>query len=143
MPALFQRMQIDPTRVREVVAQRLAALPTQEGGQPYPSTDFRAALQAAVGEAKSLKDQFVSTEHLLLAMQKDRTSAVGEYLASIQVTRDRVHKAITELRGGENVVDSNPESKLQALEKFTIDLTERARAGRSTRSSAATKRFVA
>ena len=130
VPALFQRMQIDPARVREVVEQRLAAMPTQEGGQPYPSTDFRAALQAAVAEAKSLKDQFVSTEHLLLAMLKDRKSPVGEYLASIHITRDRVHRAIAELRGGESVVDANPESKLQALEKFTVDLTERARAGR-------------
>src|SRR5262245_27814042 len=130
VPALFQKMQIDPARVSEVVEQRLAALPTQEGGQAYPSTDFRAALQGAVGEAKSLKDQFVSTEHLLLAMLKDRKSAVGEYFNSIGVTRDRVLAVVRELRGGESVVDANPESKMQALEKFTIDLTARARDGR-------------
>ncbi|MCI0452029.1 MAG: AAA family ATPase, partial [Candidatus Latescibacteria bacterium] len=130
VPALFQRMQIDPSRVRAVVEQRLAAMPTQEGGQAFPSTDFRAALQGAVSESKGLKDQFVSTEHILLALLKDRKSAVGEYFHSINVTRDRVLAAIKDLRGGENVVDANPESKLQALEKFTVDLTERARAGR-------------
>jgi ATP-dependent Clp protease ATP-binding subunit ClpB len=130
VPALFQKMQIDPARVREVVEQRLTTLPTQEGGQSYPSTDFRAALQGAASEATRLKDQFVSTEHLLLAMLKDRKSPVGEYFGSIGVTRDRVLEVVRELRGGESVVDANPEAKMQALEKFTIDLTERARAGR-------------
>jgi ATP-dependent Clp protease ATP-binding subunit ClpB len=130
VPALFQKMQIDPARVLETVGQRLATVATQEGGQAYPSTDFRAALQGAVSEAKGLKDQFVSTEHLLLAMAKDRKSPVGEYLNSIHVSRDRILEAIKGLRGGESVVDANPESKLQALEKFTVDITERARAGR-------------
>ncbi len=130
IPALFQKMQIDPSRVRAVVEQHLEATPTQEGGQTLPSTDFRAALQGAVSEAKALKDQFVSTEHMLLATLKDRKSSVGEYFQSIGVTRDRVLSAIKELRGGESVVDANPEAKLQALEKFTIDLTERARAGK-------------
>ena len=129
VPALFQKMQIDPARVREVVQQRLVAMPTQVGGESYPSTDFRAALQGAVGEATRLKDQFVSTEHLLLSMLKDRKSPVGEYFSSIGVTRDRVIEVVRELRGGESVVDANPETKMQALEKFTIDLTERARAG--------------
>ncbi len=130
VPALFLRMQIDPSRVTEVVEQRLGSMPTQEGGQAYASTDFRTTLQAAPSEAKALKDQFVSTEHLLLALLKDRKSPVGEYFASIGVTRERVLQAIKDLRGGESVVDANPESKMQALEKFTVDLTERARAGR-------------
>ncbi|HEU4929114.1 MAG TPA: Clp protease N-terminal domain-containing protein, partial [Candidatus Krumholzibacteria bacterium] len=130
VPALFLRMQIDPARVSEVVEQRLSSMPTQEGGQAYAATDFRTALQAAPGEAKALKDQFVSTEHLLLALLKDRKAPVGEYFASVGVARERVLQAIKELRGGETVVDANPESKMQALEKFTVDLTERARAGR-------------
>jgi ATP-dependent Clp protease ATP-binding subunit ClpB len=130
VPALFQKMQIDPARVRTVVAQRLDAMPTQEGGQTYPSAEFRAALQHAFTEAKALKDQFVSTEHVLLALLKDRKSPVGEYFHSINVGRDRVLAAVKDLRGGEAVVDANPEAKLQALEKFTIDLTERARSGK-------------
>ena len=130
VPALFTKMGIDPARVTEVVEQRLGEMATQEGGQAYAATDFRATLQAAPGEAKALKDQFVSTEHLLLALLKDRKAPVGEYFASIGVTRERVLQGIKELRGGESVVDANPESKMQALEKFTVDLTERARAGR-------------
>ena len=130
VPALFQKMQIEPARVHDVVTQRLDAIPTQEGGQTYPSSEFRTALQNAFAEAKGLKDQFVSTEHLLLALLKDRKSPVGEYFHSIDVGRERVLNALKELRGGEAVVDPNPEAKLQALEKFTIDLTERARAGK-------------
>ena len=130
VPALFQNMQIDPARIVEGVQQRLQTLPVQEGGQAYPSTDFRAAIQRAVAEAKALKDEFVSTEHLLLAMLKDRKAPVGEYLHTINVTRERVLEALRGLRGGESVVDANPEARLQALEKFTVDLTARARAGR-------------
>jgi len=113
-----------------VVTAQLASLPTQQGGQAYPSPELRNVLQQAFGEARALQDQFVSTEHLLLAMLKDRKAPVAGYLHSIDVGRERVFKALKELRGGESVVDPNPENKLQALERFTIDLTERARAGR-------------
>ncbi len=130
VPALFRRMEIDPARVREIVTRQLSSLPTQEGAEPTMSTDFRSTLQGAVSEAKGLKDEFVSTEHLLLAMLKHRKSPVGEYLHSISVTRDRVLGVLKDLRGGESVVDANPEAKLQALDKFTLDLTARARDGR-------------
>jgi ATP-dependent Clp protease ATP-binding subunit ClpB len=130
VPPLFRGMGIDPARVGEFAAARLDSMPTQSGGEARPSADMRAVIQAAFAEAKGLQDQFVSTEHLLLAMVADRKAPVGEYFHSIAVNRERVLKALKELRGGESVVDANPENKLQALEKFTIDLTERARAGR-------------
>jgi ATP-dependent Clp protease ATP-binding subunit ClpB len=130
VPALFRRMEIDPARVREIVTRQVSSLPTQEGAEPTMSADFRSALQGAISEAKGLKDEYVSTEHLLLAMLKHRKSPVGEYLHSISVTRDRVLGVLKDLRGGESVVDANPEAKLQALEKFTLDLTARARDGR-------------
>ena len=130
VPPLFDRMDVDPARVGEVVVRQLEALPTQEGGDVHPGAEFRAILRNALTEAKAMQDQFVSTEHLLLAMVRDRRSSVGEYLNSISVGRDRLLKALKDLRGGEAVVDEHPEAKLQALEKFTIDLTERARAGR-------------
>ena len=130
VPPLFERMDVDPARVGEVVARQLQALPTQEGGDVHPGAELRAILRNAMAEAKSLQDQFVSTEHLLLAMARDRKSSVGEYLNTVSVGRERVLKALKDLRGGESVVDQNPEAKLQALEKFTIDLTQRARAGR-------------
>jgi len=130
VPPLFRQMGIDPARVREVVSAQLASMPTQQGGQAAASVDLRAALQQAVAEAKAMQDQYVSTEHLLLALGHNRRSAVGEYLHSIGIGRERLLKALRELRGNESVVDPNPENKLQAVERFTIDLTERARAGR-------------
>ncbi|HET6348151.1 MAG TPA: ATP-dependent chaperone ClpB [Candidatus Krumholzibacteria bacterium] len=130
VPPLFQRMGIDPARVREVASAQLASMATQSGGQALPSAQFRTVIQHAMAEAKAMKDQYVSTEHLLLAMVRERRSAVGEYLHSIGVGKDRVLRALQELRGGEAVVDQNPETRIQALEKFTLDLTARARAGR-------------
>ena len=130
VPPLFRQMGIDPARVREVVSAQLASMPTQQGGQAMASGDLRAALQQAVAEAKAMQDQYVSTEHLLLAMAHVRRSAVGEYLHSIGIGRERLLKALRELRGSESVVDANPENKLQAVERFTIDLTAQARAGR-------------
>src|SRR5688572_6712631 len=130
VPPLFQRMGIDPARVREVVTAQLSSMATQSGGQALPSAELRTVIQHALSEAKAMKDQYVSTEHLLLAMVRDRHSAVGEYLQSVGVGKDRVLKALKELRGGEAVVDPNPEGKLQAVERFTVDLTARARSGR-------------
>jgi ATP-dependent Clp protease ATP-binding subunit ClpB len=130
IPPLFQRMGIEPARVRDVVTAQLASMPTQSGGQALPSNEFQGVIRNAVAEAKSMQDQYVSTEHLLLAMVRDRRSAVGEYLHSIGVGRERVLKALKDLRGGEAVVDQNPEGKMQVLERFTVDLTARARAGK-------------
>ncbi len=130
VPPLFQRMGIDVARVRAVVTAQLASMPTQSGGQAAPSNDFQSVIRHAIAEAKSMQDQYVSTEHLLLGMIRDRKAPVGEYLHSIGVGKERVLKAIKDLRGGETVVDQNPEGKMQALERFTIDFTERARAGK-------------
>ena len=130
VPPLLQRMGIDPARMREVVSAQLSSMATQSGGQALPSPELRTVIQHALAEAKAMQDQYVSTEHLLLAMVRDRRSAVGEYLQSIGVGKERLLKALKDLRGGEAVVDANPEGKLQVLERFTMDLTARARAGR-------------
>src|SRR5678815_1359761 len=130
VPPLFQRMGIDTSRVREVVSAQLASMPTQSGGQAVPSHDFQSVIRNAISEAKSMQDQYVSTEHLLLGMVRERKAPVGEYLHSIGVGRERVLTALKDLRGGEAVVDQNPEGKLQSLERFTIDFTARARAGK-------------
>ena len=130
VPPLFEKMGVDPARVDEVVSRQLEGLPTQEGGDVHPGADLRALLRGALAEAKALQDQFVSTEHLLLAMVRERKTSVGEYLNSVSIGRERVLKALRDLRKGEAVVDANPEAKLQALEKFTTDLTARARDGR-------------
>jgi len=130
VPALLRGAGADPARVSAACSERLATMATQQGGEAQLSTSFRTLLQKAFAEAKSLKDEYVSTEHLLLAMLAERKSDVATYLHSIPLTRERVLAALRDLRAGESVDDPNPENRMQALEKFTVDLTARARAGR-------------
>jgi ATP-dependent Clp protease ATP-binding subunit ClpB len=131
VPPLLGRMGVAPARVTEVAERQLESLPHVEGGGGAGmSAALKSVIQRSFATAKDLGDQFVSTEHLLLAIVDDRSDGAGEYLASIGITRNAVMEALAELRGGENVVDQNPEEKLQALERFTLDLTERAREGK-------------
>jgi ATP-dependent Clp protease ATP-binding subunit ClpB len=131
VPPLLSKLGIDPGRVLEVASKQLDSLPEQYGGgQAHLSADFKAVLQGGFKLARSLGDQFVSTEHLLLAMVEDRKSAVGEYLRSIGVSREGILGALRDIRGAESVNNPNPEDNMQVLEKFTVDLTQRALEGK-------------
>jgi len=129
VPALFHKMKVSLEKVSNVVDRQLDSLPTQEGGQTYVGSDVRAMVQKAFKEAEALKDEFVSTEHLLLAIAADRRKPAGEFLAGLGVDRNALLAALQSVRGTERVVDANPEGKYQALERFTIDLVERALKG--------------
>jgi len=96
----------------------------QGGGQPYLSPDLSRALESAQREADRLNDEYVSTEHLLLALA-DRPA-----LKAQGVTRDGLLNALRKVRGNRRVVDQNPESKYQSLEKYGRDLTQLAAAGK-------------
>ncbi|MBI5774455.1 MAG: ATP-dependent chaperone ClpB [Verrucomicrobia bacterium] len=98
--------------------------------QVYPAQDFQNALAAAQKEAKSLKDDFVSTEHLLLGLLDKGGEALKKIFAKHLLKRDAVLKALVELRGNQRVTDQNPEDKFQALEKYGKDLTALARQGK-------------
>jgi ATP-dependent Clp protease ATP-binding subunit ClpB len=88
---------------------------------------LRQALNAAFSEAERLKDEYVSTEHLLLGIAADTQGAAGRLLKSQGVTEDNLLQALREVRGSQRVTDQNPEEKYQALERFGRDLTEAAR----------------
>ena len=128
---LLARMGVEASRVTEVVERQLESLPRLEGAATAAmSAALKAVIQRAFASAKQLGDQYVSTEHLLLAIVDDSGDGAGEFLASIGVTSNGVMQALGVVRGGESVVDQNPEEKLQALERFTLDLTARAREGK-------------
>jgi len=128
---LLSRMGVEAPRVTEVVERQLESLPRLEvGAGAGMSAALKTVIQGAFASAKKLGDQYVSTEHLLLAIVDDTGEGPGAYLGSIGITHKGVIEALDELRGGESVVDPNPEDKLQALERFTRDLTERAREGK-------------
>ncbi len=100
------------------------------GGQPVLSDATSRVLDAAFGEAEALKDEYISTEHLLLALASDAKDQTGHRLREAGASRDSILKAIAAVRGGARATDPNAESKYQALEKFGRDLTDIARTGK-------------
>jgi ATP-dependent Clp protease ATP-binding subunit ClpB len=127
---LLQKVGTDPALVADRVADALTRLPKVSGGDNYPSQRFLKALDRAEDEAKKLKDEYTSTEHLLLALTQERSGSVGEILKSSGITRDRVLAVLKDVRGGARVTSENPEASFQALEKYARDLTEEARKGK-------------
>ena len=120
---------LDPLQV--AVGDVLERTPKVTGGaQPNLSPATSRILEAAFGEAETLKDEYVSTEHLLLAMASDSKDPVGNILREAGASRESILKALATIRGGARVTDPDPESKYQALEKFGRDLTEVARKGK-------------
>ena len=109
----------------------IAKLPKVQGGaQPQLSQATQKVLEQAFKEADNFKDEYVSTEHLLLALARTKSDAVASALASFGATHDAILKALAEVRGSQRVTDQNPEGKFQALEKYAKDLTELARKGK-------------
>ena len=132
VPAVLRKMNVDPSRLGAAVKTEVSRLPQAFGGaQPGLSPRLRAVADAAQTEAGHLKDEFVSTEHLLLGLALEGgRSATSRLLEQHGVTRDRIFAALTEVRGSQRVTDQNPENKYQALERYGRDLTELARKGK-------------
>jgi ATP-dependent Clp protease ATP-binding subunit ClpB len=108
----------------------IARFPKVSGGQQYFSSRINAVFQEAQKEAEKMQDDYISTEHLLLAIVDEKTGDAGRILRSNGVTKETAEKVITEMRGGSRITDQNAEENFQALEKYGIDLTERARKGK-------------
>ena len=103
--------------------------PRVEGVEAQVSSGFAAVLRQSQKEADELGDEYVSTEHMLLALA-DEDGEAGQLLAEYGVTRNGVEEAMKDVRGSQRVTDVNPENKYQALEKYTRDLNEMARQGK-------------
>jgi ATP-dependent Clp protease ATP-binding subunit ClpB len=115
---------------REVKAE-LARLPkVQGGGRQYVGPRLEKALNVAWDEAQRLKDDYCSTEHLLIGIAQERSGAAARILAAQGVTPDSIYRALVEVRGSQRVTDANPEEKYQALQRYSKDLTELARTGK-------------
>src|SRR5438552_736078 len=109
----------------------LERIPQGRGGSgKYMGERVRAALERAQKQAESMKDEYVSTEHLLVAIAQDRDGAASHALAAAGVTPDAIFKALVDLRGTQRVTDQNPEDKYQALQRYSKDLTDAARRGK-------------
>ncbi|MEO6816712.1 MAG: ATP-dependent chaperone ClpB [Edaphobacter sp.] len=109
----------------------ITKLPKVQGGaQPGMSGAMQKTLEQAFKEAENFKDDYVSTEHLLLALSQQKGDAVQTALAALGGTHDAILKALSAVRGSQRVTDQNPEGKFQALEKYAKDLTDLARRGK-------------
>jgi ATP-dependent Clp protease ATP-binding subunit ClpB len=133
VPQVVIKLGRDPQALlREVQGALDAAPKLQYVSQPSLGTGLRTALQKAEDEATAFKDEYVSTEHLLLGViaAAPQGGAVGRILRDNGLTRDRILGALTQIRGNQRVTDQNPEGKYQALEKYGRDLTDLARKGK-------------
>ncbi len=108
----------------------IARFPQVSGGQQYFSPRINTIFQEAQKEAEKMSDEYMSTEHLLLAIATEKDGDAGRILRSNGITKEDLEKVITEMRGGSRITDQNAEENFQALEKYSIDLTERARKGK-------------
>ena len=109
----------------------IAKLPKVQGGaQPGMSNALQKTLDRAAKEAEGFKDDYISTEHLLLALTEAKGDPVRDALAATGATHEAVLKALSAVRGSQRVTDQNPEAKFQALEKYGKDFTDLARKGK-------------
>ncbi len=128
---VLQKLGVPIDRLQSELEALIAGLPKVTGGaQPQLSHALSAALHAGFAEADALKDEFVSTEHLLLAIAAEKKDPAGRLLREAGANREAILKALVSVRGGARVTDPDPESKYQALAKFGNDLTDAARLGK-------------
>jgi ATP-dependent Clp protease ATP-binding subunit ClpB len=122
---LLQKVGVSTDNAVAAFQRELDRLPRTQGGQTAVGPRMRAVLEGAQKEASRLRDDYVSTEHFLLALAAD-----GRVLKPLGVTRDSVLKALAEVRGNQRVTSADPEGTYQALEKYCRDLTESAKKGK-------------
>lgn len=133
VPPILQTIGVRPDTVAGLALKALEKLPRVSGtgaGQASISRNLAQTIDAAEKEADRLRDEYTSTEHLLLGLADQRNSEAGRILNQNGVTRDSILKALEQVRGSQRVTDQNPEAKYEALKKYARDLTEAARSGK-------------
>jgi ATP-dependent Clp protease ATP-binding subunit ClpB len=126
IPALLGKIGADQSQLIQSFDDALEKTPRVSGtgfGQAYISPRSKAVLDNAFAEAEQMKDEFVSLEHILLAVTGEKEGEAPRLLAITGIVRDAILKALVDIRGGQRITDPNPEDKYQALERFSRDLT--------------------
>ncbi|MDQ5951316.1 MAG: ATP-dependent Clp protease ATP-binding subunit ClpB, partial [Patescibacteria group bacterium] len=126
VPSILQKLDKDPATVSEAIKSEVSKLPTSSTTpQPVLSQALRQVFDQAESEAGKLRDEYISTEHLLLGLLDDNSirSLIG-------ISKDEILKALKDVRGSQRVTDQDPEGKYQSLEKYTTDFTKLAREGK-------------
>ncbi len=133
IPDLLAKVGVPPAKLKPDLERELARRHKVQGTSSadlFLSSDLKKALDAAQAEASKLKDDYISTEHLLLGLLDEGGASLKKILQAHGLKRDSVLRALAELRGNQRVTDPTPEDKFQALEKYGRDLTALAREGK-------------
>ncbi|MFO8049862.1 MAG: ATP-dependent chaperone ClpB [Desulfosudaceae bacterium] len=130
--ALLEKLGVSPAAISSELAAELDKIPSVSGGavDVYISRRTKSVLDAAFSQSASMKDQYVSVDHIFLAIVDEKKGKAAEILKKHGITRDTVLRTLLEFRGNQQVTDQNPEEKYQALEKYSRNLTELARRGK-------------
>jgi ATP-dependent Clp protease ATP-binding subunit ClpB len=131
--AMLRKLGVSPGEVNREVTGALKKLPSVSGdgmGDVYLSARSKAVLEAAFAEATKMKDEYVSIEHIFLAIAEEKNGQAAAILSRSGVARDSILKVLLDIRGNQRITDPNPEEKYQTLEKFCRDMTDLARLGK-------------
>ena len=126
---IFQKLGMNPTTVQQAVDAQISSLPKVQGGQPYLSQQSSQVLQKAEDLAQKGGDEYVSVEHLLMAIAEVDCTA-SKILKDMGLTKDDLKRAVSELRGGQKVTSQSSEDTYQSLSKYARNLVDEARAGK-------------
>jgi ATP-dependent Clp protease ATP-binding subunit ClpC len=135
IPQILERMSVDVGLIRSRLDEILRASPKAAiygggTGQVFITPRVKRIIDLANEEANNLRDEYISTEHIFLAILKERNTAVAKILSDHSITRERVYDAIKDVRGGQRVTDPQSESRYRTLEKYSRDLTRQAAEGK-------------
>jgi ATP-dependent Clp protease ATP-binding subunit ClpB len=133
VPELLEKIGVSPANLQPAIEQELTRRHKVQGTSSsdlFSSQELKKALDSAQSEASKLKDEYISTEHLLLGIIDAAGSSLKQIFKTNGLKRETVLKALADLRGNQRVTDQSPEGKFQALEKYGRDLTALARQGK-------------
>jgi ATP-dependent Clp protease ATP-binding subunit ClpC len=135
IPQILERISVDQEYIKRRLDDVLRASPRGAvygggTGQVFITPRVKRIVDLANDEASRLKDEYISTEHLFLAILSERNTAVARILAEAGVTKDRVNEAVKDIRGGQRVTDPQAETRYRTLEKYSRDLTAMAKSGK-------------
>ena len=123
---LLQKMGISPDSFERAVEERINALPKVSGGQQYFSQDANKIVMNAEDHAKAMGDEYVSVEHIFLALLKDGDKTIRELFKEFGITKEKFLSALSSVRGNQKVMTDNPEGTYDALNKYGYEMVERA-----------------
>jgi ATP-dependent Clp protease ATP-binding subunit ClpB len=129
VPEVIKKTGIDLGRIKLVIDQEISKLPKVEGAEQYAGKSFKTLINTSMEIAKQFKDDYVSTEHMFIAIMDMKDSA-SKILKSTGLSKEDFFKVLMEIRGNQTITDQNPEEKLQALKRYGRDLVELGREGK-------------